>query len=455
MATLRVRLPLPGDWASETASRGLRAGLRPLQALFAAPSLLFLAALTAMLLRHPDVPFYEIDRIGFVLLVLGVAGRAIVLRQPLLAIERATWPMLGLASLALVSVIGRGCDDRTWSPLAAKFIVPFVLFHLAATVFDNERRLRHFEAFSLLVLAYLSFTSIAFLAGAKSLIFPRFILDESLGYHADRARGPLLQAVANGVSLNLLGILAVHAFLRGRIRGLTAAVLLASVPVAILATMTRAVWLSFAATVVVLIFRTHNRKLQRICAGAAIVAAVGLLVVLSFDDQRRALADRLEESGPVEFRRAVYTGGWHMFLEKPFTGWGVNQMPAELARHVSGYKQKELYPHNTYLELLVEHGIAGPALYVWLMWELIRLGRGRIPRGERNGLLNRQFHTIWPVLLGVYWVNAALVVMNYQFVNGLLFTLAGMLAAQNRRAARELAAPAPVFPGRSFANSPG
>jgi len=39
-------------------------------------------------------------------------------------------------------------------------------------------------------------------------------------------------------------------------------------------------------------------------------------------------------------------------------------------------------------------------------------------------------------LLGVYWVNAFVVVMNYQFVNGLLFTLAGMLAAQQSRAGR-------------------
>jgi len=113
-------------------------------------------------------------------------------------------------------------------------------------------------------------------------------------------------------------------------------------------------------------------------------------------------------------------------------------MPAELARHVSGYKEKELYPHNTYLEILVEHGIFGLALYTWLMWEIFRLGRGQIPRGECDGLLNRQFHTMWPVLLGVYWVNAAIVVMNYQFVNGLLFAMAGMLAAQQRRADREL-----------------
>ena len=40
------------------------------------------------------------------------------------------------------------------------------------------------------------FTAVAFLLDARSLIFPRFILDESLGIHVDRARGPFLQAVA-------------------------------------------------------------------------------------------------------------------------------------------------------------------------------------------------------------------------------------------------------------------
>lgn len=33
----------------------------------------------------------------------------------------------------------------------------------------------------------------------------------------------------------------------------------------------------------------------------------------------------------------------------------------------------------------------------------------------------------------VYVVNSMFVVMNYQFVNGFLFTMAGMLAAQNRK----------------------
>jgi O-antigen ligase len=428
----------PAWWTEQVAWRSMRTGLRPLQAITIAPAALFLLALTAMLLRHPDVPFYEIDRVAFVLLVLGVIGQAAVKRQRLPVLERATWPMLALTFLGVASVITQTFDNQTWCLLAAKFIVPFSLFHLSALVFQTERSRRHFELFALVVLAYLCFTSIAFLVGAKSLIFPRFILDESLGYHADRARGPLLQAVANGVSLNLLGLLALHSYLRGRMRGVKAAALLASVPVAILATMTRAVWLSFAASVGLLIFRSRNRRLRRICIALTVVGVLGLLVALSFDDQRRALSERLHESGPLDFRQAVYTGGWEMFLEKPFTGWGVNQMPAELARHVSGYKEKELYPHNTYLEILVEHGIFGLAMYAWLMWEIFRLGGSPVPRAERGGWLNAQFHAMWPVLLGVYWVNAAVVVMNYQFVNGILFTMAGMLAAQRRRAAAEM-----------------
>ncbi len=437
MSSPEVRMASPVAWACDATYQGLTLALRPLQAMMMFPTVLFLGALTAMLLRHPDVSFYQIDRVAFALLLIGVMGHAILTRQRLLVVERATWPMIGLTFLAVASVIGQPFDCQTWSLLAAKFIVPFALFHLAALIFRDERRLRHFEVFCLMVLAYLCFTSIAFLVGAKALIFPRFILDESLGYHADRARGPLLQAVANGVSLNLLGLLALHSVLRRRIRGLKAGLLLASVPVAILATMTRAVWLSFIVSIGILIVRSKNQHLRRACIAVALLGTVGVAIVLSVDDQRHALRERLIESGPVDFREAVYAGGWQMFLEKPLTGWGVNQMPAELARHASGYKEKELYPHNTYLELLVEHGTFGLMLYAWLMWELLRLGRNPIPRSEYHGFLNHQFHAIWPILLGVYWVNASVVVMNYQFVNGLLFTMAGMLAAQKHRASRE------------------
>jgi putative inorganic carbon (hco3(-)) transporter len=411
-----------------------RAALRPLQALMGEPSLLFVVALTAMLLHHPEVQFYEIDRIGFVLLVAAVAGRVVLQRRPMNLFTRASWPMLGLTLLALGGVLSQPFDPEVWSLLASNFIVPFVMFHLAQAVFVEERDLRRFEMYAVLVLAYLSFTAIAFLAGAKSLIFPRFILDESIGFHVDRARGPFLQAVANGMSLNMLGILALHAYRRRRFRGAKVLLVLASVPFAIVATMTRAVWLSFSATLVLLLWQCRNRRVRRACVLVAILAGVAFAAIISSSQFGDSLSDRFEERGPVDFRQAVYAGSWEMFLERPITGWGFHQMPLELPRYVSGYSAKIMYPHNTYLELLVEHGLVGFGLYIWLMWELWGLRRGAIPPGEGKGFLDRGFHSLWPILLAVYWVNAAVVVMTYQFVNGLLFTIAGMLAAQRRRA---------------------
>ncbi len=420
------------------ATAGAQTALRLVQLLVSAPVFLFLAALTAMLMRPPDLEGFAIDRVAFTLLLIGVVARSLVLRQRVFTFERATWPMLGLTGLALVSLVNQPFDAETWSVLAAKFIVPFLLFHLAILVFSDERSLRQFEIFAIIVLAYLCFIAIAFLVGANFLIFPRFIVDESIGFHFDRARGPFLQAVANGVSLNLLGLLALHAYQRGRNRPVWMKLLLASVPVAILATMTRAVWLSFAATVLALAFLSGRRRLLRLCIAGAVSVALAFIVSFASTSLSSSVADRFEERSPIEFREAVYAGGWEMFLEQPWLGWGFHQMPSELPRHVSGYHEKLLYPHNTYLELMVELGAPGFGLYLWLMWEMWRLGRGGISPREKSGFLNQHFHRIWPILLAVYWLNAAVVVMSYQFVNGLLFTLAGMLAGQRRRAEADL-----------------
>ena len=105
----------------------------------------------------------------------------------------------------------------------------------------------------------------------RDLIFPRFILDESIWFHADRARGPFLQAVANGVSLNVLGIIVIALTQE---RKTFVRLLWLVLPLAVLATMTRAVWISFAASTIVLGFRMVERRLQAACALLALIGIV-------------------------------------------------------------------------------------------------------------------------------------------------------------------------------------
>jgi O-antigen ligase len=138
----------------------------------------------------------------------------------------------------------------------------------------------------------------------------------------------------------------------------------------------------------------------------------------------------------VEFRMAVYEAGWEMFLTKPLLGWGSDAMQVELGKRITDFHQDAFYFHNTYLEILVERGLVGLGLYVWLAVGLFRVGRKRTAI-TATGFLDDDFRSMWPVFVLVFLVNGSFVVMNYQFVNGLLFAIAGMLAAQNQRAQRQ------------------
>ena len=398
--------------------------LRPLQLGLAFPSVLYLAAMTVFLFRPPDLDFYHADRIALGVLIFFVALRSLALHERIPFVAGLSLPMLGLVVLAALRALREPFDIQTWSLVASKFVVPFVLLHVAILVFRGTPARRHFEIFIILALAYLVFTAVAFLADARSLIFPQFILDENLGIHADRARGPFLQAVANGMSLNILGILAIVLAQKRWV----VLLLWLLLPLAVLATMTRAVWISFAVSTVALGFRLGVPHLRRACLGLACAGVVfGLAISFTDNSVANVLRDRTAERGPVEARMAVYDAAWGMFQERPLTGWTAGGMYSELARRMQGYHLRSFYVHNTYLSLLIEFGIPGLVLYGILFFNLFRLGRTGTAADESPPI--SALRKAWPILLCVYLFNAFFVDMAYQFVIGLMFTVAGMLCS--------------------------
>lgn len=396
--------------------------LRPLQLTLNFPATLYLTTLVIFLFKPPDLNLHHVDRIAFCVLCFFVALRALALRQTIPFIANLSLPMLGLICLAALRAWREPFDAQTWSLVASKFVVPFVLFHLAILVFRGSNERAQFDLFVIVTLAYLSFTALAFLLGARELIFPCVILDETVGFHADRARGPFLQAVANGLSLNLLGLLAVT--VTGRVKQGMVALLWFCLPWAILATMTRSVWIGFVASTIVLGIRISKGRFRRallllMMAGIFLVIGVGA----GSRSFRNALSARTGERGPVEARVSVYRAGWSMIQERPITGWPAEDMYRELARRMSGYRLHQFYVHNTYLALALELGWPGLGLYAILIVNLLRMSAKRT---TDIGIVSA-LRTVWPLLLAVFLFNACFVDMGYQFVNGLLFTVAGML----------------------------
>src|SRR5712692_4822753 len=339
--------------------------LRPLHLGLAFPSILYVAAMSVFLFRPPDLFSFYADRIAFGILVFFVALRTMALRDRIPFFAGVSLPMLGLMALAVFRAFQEPFDAQTWSIIASKFIVPFALFHLAVLVFRGGSQRKHFEIFVILALAQ----------ERKTVV-------------------------------RLLWLV---------------------LPLAVLATMTRAVWISFAVSTVVLGFRLVEWRLQAVCTLlAAAGLLVGLAIGLSDHSLKTILWDRTAERGPVAARLAVYDAGWAMFEERPFTGWPAGGMYAELARRMEGYHLRTFYVHNTYLALLVEFGVPGLALYGILFFNLFRLS-WRGPPGEAGPVAS--LRKVWPILLSVYLFNAFFVDMAYQFVIGLMFTVAGMLCA--------------------------
>ena len=398
--------------------------VHPLHAMLVAPNALFLVTLTLMLFRPPNVGLFPFDRIAFLLLLFVVGLRTLFLRDAFPCLFSISIPMLGLTLLA---VAGNWQEHafaaEDWSLVAAKFVVPFILFHLAAVVFTRDSRIRQLEMFCLAILAYLCFVSIAFLVGATELIFPRFILDGGIEMHSDRARGPLLQAAANGITLNLLGLVLLDRLGRARIRWAIAGSLLVALPLAIFATKTRSAWLSFLLSFLAIALAADQKRLRRASLYIVLGATAVLGVALAHSALRRAFQERFADQETVDFRLAVYQLSWDMIREKPLLGWGQGQFGREIEARISDYRPENYAAHNTYIEVLVEHGAVGIALYAWVFVSLFRLGKKTC-----------WFHTAWPIFLGVYLLNACFVVMNYQFVNALVFTFAGVLAGQGRYA---------------------
>lgn len=413
--------------------------LKVLHAVIKFPELVFLGTLTAMLFRPPDLKAFPVDRVVFILLLGSMVLRQVTTRDRMRTYP-ATWPMLALLLLSLRGVLAQSYQAQAWSLFAAKWLVPFALFHAAATAFRSQRSLRKLETFSIAVLLYLVAMSVLFFFDFRSLIFPKFILDEGIGIHTDRARGPFLQAVANGVSITVLGLLALHSFERGRLRRVFATALFVCTPLALLATRTRAVWFAAAVSVVLLTFFGSSRSLRRAGMAFCVLTGIGLCLMVMYRADSNTFSERLQDRSPVDFRLDMYQAGWQMFTEKPLKGWGSEgRIQPEIARRISNFHPEYFLFHNTYLELAVERGIVGLFFYAWLMVCLFRLARSPALEyeGERD-FLGRGFRKIWPLLLIVYFLNASAVVMNYQFVNGFLFTLAGILSAQNYRALRSL-----------------
>jgi putative inorganic carbon (hco3(-)) transporter len=313
-------------------------------------------------------------------------------------------PVHGLLLLTLAWVIGSAIaagtvgNSATIFVLFDRFAVPFAVFALAPIAFHEPRHRAGLLTAMVAFGGYLGLTAVFEGIGAHALVFPGYIVDSSYGYHAARARGPFVEATANGIGLYVSAVAAAVALAtwEGRRRKLIAAAVLAACALGLLFTLTRSVWVAtVVATILTLaIVPSLRRLLLPSMIGLCALVLLALAIVPGLAD---SVEDRREANRPVWERENVNAAALNMVSKRPLLGFGLgtfnekNRDYFRLLDRVPQVAVREIGIHNVFLSLAVEVGLIGAGLFVASL--LCSVGGALLSRGPpemsawRAGLL--------------------------------------------------------------------
>lgn len=347
------------------------------------------------------------------------------------------WLVLLTAAYAITSAAITGTlttHNGVYGLLDRFGLVPFAMFLLAPAVFASERQRMALLTVLVAVGGYLGVTAVAEGLHLNALIFPSYILDPVFGLHHGRARGPFVEAVANGLGLIMCGTAATVALVlwRDAFARLIAAAVLVLCCAGVVFTLTRAVWIAAAAALLVALLSSRGTRRWLLPAAVGAVAIVGSAFLAVPGLSERA-DQRAQDERPVWDRLNTDAAAIRMIEARPLQGFGWNTFQTASDDYM---RQAPSYPltgaglvvHNVFLSHAAELGLIGVGL--WALAFIAAIGGAIVTRAGpelepwRVGL----------VAVAIAWlVVAAFGPLGYAFHTLLLWTWAGVVAAPSPR----------------------
>jgi O-antigen ligase len=370
-----------------------------------------------------------------VVLVLGLAwywlgfDGGVALRQ--LRWRPIHWLMAFALGYAVVSglLVGSLNDKTSVLQLVDVFgLLPYLLFVSAPFVFGSDRQ-RNILLVGLVALGiYLSITAILEVANLHSWIYPRYIATADPTVQPGRARGPMIEAAANGASMFACGAVAVIASARWRTR-LAKLVARATVVLClcgIFLTLTRAVWL--ASMVAVVVVGVLDARVRGFVIALLLLAPIALAVVLVVSPTLRGDSQaRISDDWSIWDRQNIDGAALRMFEAHPVVGVGWHEFEPKSAPY---FRLASTYPltglerdvHNVTLARLAELGILGGGLWLAAL-------AGAVVAGARAGPSTAR---PWRLAF-IAFATCVLIAMQFApftqpFPNLLLWGMAGIAA---------------------------
>jgi O-antigen ligase len=268
-----------------------------------------------------------------------------------------------------------------WRLILIQMLLPLLLYRMGRHAFDRAALVRALLWTILILAAYSAAMSIMQFTGPTELVWPRYILEDTVGtVWPDRASGVFRQPNINGWLL-ALGLAIAMLLLSRRSeptwRRWFAFVVAIACGCGIYLTHTRVAWLSGVVVLIIgaLLARGYRKGfIVAICLVASAVA-VNWSAFASTDRKAGGVGSVNEVQDRLN---ANQTALW-AFTRKPVAGWGIGRFQGVNTYHhqqwapdvpwIRGYGAAA---HETELGILVEVGVIGFALYVCMLVLVIR-----------------------------------------------------------------------------------
>jgi putative inorganic carbon (hco3(-)) transporter len=316
-------------------------------------------------------------------------------------------------------------------------IMAFAVYYVAPVVFRGERERTALLGTLVAVGAYLGLTAFFEGVGLRALVFPSYINDPAVGIHFGRARGPFVEAVANGMGLFIGATAAATgmAVWGDRRARNVCRVVTALCVVGLLFTLTRSIWVSsvVAAIAAMLCAPVLRRWLIPVVAGGVVLVAATLTAVPGLHER---VVERSKEDRSVWVRENTSRAALHMIEDRPIDGFGWQRFQTD---SIPYFTQPANYPmngigegvHNVFLSHAAELGLPGAAL--WLCAFVLAIGGALLRRGPPALAPWR----VALVAIALQWVIVAcLTPLAWTFPTLVLWTWAGVVSARAPQPAR-------------------
>jgi len=383
------------------------------------------------------LPHLTLDRVVWpvvLLLFVLMRRRGETARRPLDAVEKNMLLLVGVIVLSMY--VHKTYVSDQWGtekvqlfPIVAGFFLPFISYSLARRGIYSAAHVTAFLRGVGWITVYLGVTGLGEAWQQHWLVYPKYILDPTVGIHNGYVRGPFISSSCNGVAM-VMGVpvlLWLFFSTQGALRWVWL-LGLACVSLSLPYVFQRAVWLGAAAALGVTIL-TWPKRGPLLFGGTVLAVALGLLFMPTSLERR--IQVKLNAADNIAFRVELVATSMKIIRDAPLAGVGFTRFRKAIEEYSEG-RPIGTASHNTIMTLMAELGLLGVVPY-FAIFALFGC--------ESAGAFWHRPDT--RVIVGGLWgISAAYVIMLVSielreiiYVNGLFFALWGTVLEGLRQTA--------------------